>query len=72
MSQQATTAPPVRLERQRIEGTCPRCGQEALAGYPVYSEGGWFDVVKCQNCLHSVSRVPGPLLGSLQLLVDQM
>ena len=70
--QHAETSPPVTLERTPVDGTCSRCGAEALAAYPVYSEGGWFDVVKCQECLHSVSRERGPLLGSLQLLVDQL
>ncbi len=60
-----------RLERELVEGACPRCGGE-LRRYPVNSEGGWFDVVKCQNCLHSVSRVRGPRLGPIQLLSDQL
>jgi hypothetical protein len=72
MAQPAQTGAPVTLERTPVEGLCPRCGADALAGYPVCSEGGWFDVVKCQECLHSVSRERGPLLGSLQLLVDQL
>lgn len=72
MMQEATTSPPVSLEREPVAGPCPRCGAEALAAYPVCSEGGWFNVVKCQECLHSVSRERGPLLGPLQLLVDQL
>jgi hypothetical protein len=28
------------------------------------SEGGWWLVIKCGQCLHSVSREPGPLLGA--------
>jgi len=43
---------------------------QQLLRYPVNSEGGWFLVVKCQNCLHSVSRERWHLLGSLQLLSD--
>ena len=65
-----TTNRPLFLERQPVEGTCPRCGAEELRGYPVNSEGGWFDVVKCQRCLLSVSREPGPLLGPIKLLAD--
>lgn len=68
----AVTSPPVVQDRQPVDGRCPRCGAEALAGYPVYSEGGWYDVVKCQECLHSLSRERGALLGPLQLLVDQL
>jgi hypothetical protein len=46
-----------------VEGTCPECGANDLAEYPVLSEGGWWDVRKCQSCLASVSREPGPLFG---------
>ncbi|MFS4108362.1 MULTISPECIES: hypothetical protein [unclassified Streptomyces] len=67
-----TTSRPLFLERRPIEGTCPRCGAEQLCGYPVNSEGGWFDVVKCQYCLLSVSRERGPRLGPIRLLTDQL
>jgi hypothetical protein len=70
MPQPPQTSPPVVLERTSVDGDCPRCGAADLAAYPVCSEGGWFDVVKCQSCLHSVSRERGPLLGSIQLLAD--
>jgi hypothetical protein len=36
----------------------------------VLSEGGWWNVTKCQSCLCSVKREPGPLLGGIQLLID--
>ena len=64
------TSEPLYLERKPVEGTCPRCGAEDLRAYPVNSEGGWFDVVKCQGCLFSVSREKGPRLGPIQLLSD--
>lgn len=67
-----TTSPPLFLERQPVEGSCPRCGAEELRSYPVNSEGGWFDVVKCQECLGTVSRERGPLLGPIKLLSDQL
>ena len=54
----------LRAERRRVEGTCPECGAQELAEYRVLSEGGWWDVRKCQNCLASVSRERGPLFGS--------
>lgn len=54
------------VERTPVEGTCEQCGEESLAEYPAISEGGWWTVVKCQACLHSVSRVRGPLFGSLE------
>lgn len=46
-----------------MEGTCPECGGADLAAYPVIGEGGWWDVVKCQSCLASVTREQGPLFG---------
>lgn len=66
----STTNQPLFLERTPVEGSCPRCGHDELRSYPVNSEGGWFDVVKCQNCLHSVSRERGARLGPIQLLSD--
>jgi hypothetical protein len=73
MSQKIATSPPVALDRVAVDAACPQCGATAaLASYPVFSEGGWFDVVKCQECLHSVSRERGPLLGPLHLLADQI
>jgi endogenous inhibitor of DNA gyrase (YacG/DUF329 family) len=47
-----------------VPGACPECGAESLARYRVMSEGGWWLVVKCAQCLHSVSREPGPMLGA--------
>lgn len=55
--------PYVSVERRAVDGTCPECGATALAAYPVLSENGWWDVVKCQSCLCSISREPGPLFG---------
>jgi hypothetical protein len=52
------------VERTSVEGACPQCGSTDIAEYRVLSEGGWWDVRKCQSCLHSLSRAPGPLLGS--------
>ena len=46
------------VERTTVAGACPACGREDLRRYPVLSDGGWFLVVKCQACLHSVSRGP--------------
>jgi vanillate/4-hydroxybenzoate decarboxylase subunit D len=60
------------VERTRVDGICPECGADALAAYPVLSEHGWEDVVKCQSCLCSVSRSPGPRLGPIRLLSDTL
>jgi hypothetical protein len=51
------------VERTPVEGTCPECGGSNLAEYPVLSEGGWWNVRKCQDCLASVHRERGPLFG---------
>jgi vanillate/4-hydroxybenzoate decarboxylase subunit D len=50
--------------RRPVDGTCPECGAARLAEYRVLSEGGWWQVRKCQACLHSLSREPAPPLGS--------
>jgi hypothetical protein len=65
-------APTVSVARESVDGDCPRCGAPQLQAYPVLTEGGWFDVVKCANCLHDVSRTPGPPLGPIELLVDRI
>lgn len=63
--QQAPTGPVV--ERTPVEGTCGGCGAASLAAYPVLSEGGWFNVVKCCACLRSIERIPWTLLGPVHL-----
>ena len=60
------------VERVPIDGACPECGEEKLASYPVLSDGGWWDVKKCQGCLASVERVPGPRFGSFTPLADML
>lgn len=60
----------LHVAREDAEGACPECGAQALKSYPVLSDGGWWDVTKCQECLCSVRREPGPLLGGIQLLTD--
>jgi vanillate/4-hydroxybenzoate decarboxylase subunit D len=54
--------------REPAEGACPECGAAELADYRVLSEGGWWDVRKCQACLHSLSRRPAPPFGSYRPL----
>jgi len=49
--------------REAVQGSCPACGAAELARYPVLSNGGWFEVVKCQQCLASVRREPWNRLG---------
>ena len=57
--------PHLSVVREPIEGSCPACKAQALATYRVLGEGGLWDVVKCQECLTSVSRERAPRLGSL-------
>jgi hypothetical protein len=66
------TEPTLHVEREPVSGTCPECGAEELRAYPVLSENGWWNAVKCQRCLFSVSREPGGLLGSMTLLTDDI
>lgn len=60
------------VERTTVDGSCPECGAASLASYRVLAEEGWVDVVKCQGCLHSLSRAPGPLLGPIELLSERL
>ena len=62
----------LHVEREAVAGSCPACGGEALARYPVLSEGGWWDVVKCQGCLTSVERRRGGLFGPISLLSEDL
>jgi vanillate/4-hydroxybenzoate decarboxylase subunit D len=48
------------VEHRPVDGKCAACGAAELAEYPVLSEGGWWNVRKCQRCLTSASREPGP------------
>jgi hypothetical protein len=59
------TEPTLDAVRTPVEGACPECGATDLARYRVLSEGGWWNVVKCQACLASVTREPGPPYGPL-------
>jgi hypothetical protein len=64
--------PYLYVEKVAVEGSCPECGGESLKRYPVLSEGGWWEVVKCQDCLFSVEREPWARLGSITLLSDAL
>jgi vanillate/4-hydroxybenzoate decarboxylase subunit D len=52
------------VERRPADGACTECGTRELADYPVFSDGGWWNVRKCRRCLASVTREPGPPFGS--------
>lgn len=59
------TGTTVDAHTEAVAGTCPACGAGSLQRYRVLSEGGWWTVLKCRACLHSLERTPGPLLGPL-------
>ena len=44
------------VEREPVQGKCPACGSEDIKRYPVIDHIGPKIVVKCQNCLHTISR----------------
>lgn len=52
-----------------VARACPACASTLVAAYRVLSEGGWWDVVKCQDCLHSLARTPAPRLGAFEPFV---
>ncbi len=70
-----STSPPIPIlsvKREDTEGICPECGEAGLQRYPVLSDGGWFEVVKCRACLCSVSRTPWSRLGTVMRLEDTL
>lgn len=43
-------------KKEKVDSVCPECGKRDIAAYKVLTDGGWFDVVKCQDCLYSLKR----------------
>jgi len=72
MNEDPQTTRGLTLDREPVEGSCPRCGADDLRRYPVNSEAGWLNVVKCQTCLFSVERTRWARLGPIQLLSDSL
>jgi vanillate/4-hydroxybenzoate decarboxylase subunit D len=66
------TEPFLAVPRTRVDGACPECGRGELARYPVLSEGGWWEVTKCQECLARVEATRANRLGSLSLLTEDL
>ena len=64
-----TELEPVKV---RIDGSCPECEGTDLRTYPVLAADGWFEVVKCQQCLASVSRERWHRLGWIRLPEDAL
>jgi hypothetical protein len=67
MTQDPWPYPTTSVDREDVPGLCPECGGRPLQRYPVLANGGWFLVVKCQACLHSLSREPWKRLGFVHL-----
>ncbi len=40
----------------KLHRMCLECGSHNVAAYRVLSDAGWWDVVKCQDCLCSLER----------------
>jgi vanillate/4-hydroxybenzoate decarboxylase subunit D len=62
--------PRLFVTREDVQGVCPCCGSQNLKRYPVLTEGGWWMVTKCQDCLCSLQRERWSRLGSIGLLTD--
>jgi hypothetical protein len=53
------------VDREPVEDArCPECKGRTISAYRVLSEGGWWNVIKCQDCLASLERSPASPLGS--------
>lgn len=56
------------VERLHVDNAiCTSCGSKDVRAYPVLSEGGWWNVHKCQACLTSIHRERGNFFGGLEL-----
>ena len=64
--------PTVFVQRQHVPEPCPVCHREEVYSYPVLTEGGWWYVTKCLNCLHSIRRERWNLLGPFSLLSENL
>jgi hypothetical protein len=46
----------ISVNKTDAKVVCPMCGSHDVKRYAVISEGGWWNVTKCQICLHSLDR----------------
>jgi transposase-like protein len=60
------------VQREEVAAQCPQCKSKNIKKYPVFSSSGWYQVVKCQDCLYSLERKKGPLCGEIGLISDFM
>jgi transposase-like protein len=62
----------VSQKKECVSGDCPACAKSNIKKYPVLSDQGWFLVIKCQNCLFSLSREKWNRLGYISLETDHL
>ena len=43
-------------KKEKVDQHCSECGSHNMAAYRVLTDGGWWDVVKCQDCLYAPDR----------------
>lgn len=43
-------------KKEKVNQRCSECGSHNIASYKVLTDGGWWDVVKCQDCLYALDR----------------
>ena len=43
-------------KKKKVDSMCHECESRNIAAYRVLTDGGWWDVVKCQVCLYSLKR----------------
>lgn len=63
--------PTLDAAKQAVTRPCPSCHSTSAAKYQVLSEGGWWDVVKCVDCLRSHERSRAPRLGAFSPMVSR-
>lgn len=62
----------VYVEKEKVNANCPECGSKNIKEYPVLSEGGWWEVKKCQDCFCSLDRKRWGLFGSMTTLSESL
>lgn len=60
------------IKKEDVAAQCPQCKSTNIKKYPVFANSGWYQVVKCQDCLYSLEREKGPRYGVIGLVSDFM
>jgi hypothetical protein len=65
--------PYLYVDKKSVTGKlCPECSSRNIKSYSVLSEGGWWYVKKCQDCLTSLEREREGLFGSMSTLTESL